>query len=548
MPITGLNKPQAGGEAAVDNIAVTDKVANFINVVASRQSKINEKPVDVPVIQVSSAVSGAAYLYERLRYSVDYHEEHVLRRHAVGRILKRRFESLAGVKNCARSFLVELIHAGYLKNDTVPEYVADDVQVVLDRYDALFKAIQQSPCRDKSGLTDWFIGVAAAELDELLLPHPSENELIDLALEYVQKDNPLTDWKISAEEKQTQMIIAAYRALYVLDLPKLHYILLQLRQPDWSQLPIDGMVANLPMILRHHQFIENAIQHEANEQLFRVIKKRALVFHALNDIVLEYGSKAINVFSNKDKLENEIKTVCGRYYQAEKMRLWRSALRSTFYIFLTKVVVALIIEAPIEHFLYGDDLSLTPLVVNILFPPILMFLLTATTRFPQSKNTSAVAQYVTSIIEGDDQRVFPEIGAPGRSSSVSSWFLSLVYLLMFVVSFGLIGWALIQFGFTAISIAFFMFFLSVVSFFAMRIRQPARDLYVIARRDNIFVALIEFFSLPILKVGRWISLTSSKFNVLLYLFDYFLEAPVKSFLLITEDVLGFFRQKREDIL
>lgn len=547
MPIAGLNKFEAGSNIPTSS-QVTEKVTNFISDVIEKQKNITRPIEDTPVIKVSSAVSGAAYLYERLRYSVDYHEEHVLRRHAMARILKRRFESIAGVNDSARSFLVELIHAGYLKNEAVPESMTDVVQQIMDRYEALFSSIKQSPCRDKNGLIDWFTGVAAAELDELLVPHPSETALIELVVSQVLLDNPLHDWQMSAEEKRVQALIASYRALYVLDLPKLHYILLTQRQTDWKNLPPDGMLANLPMILRQHQFIESALQHEAGEQLYRVIKKRSLVYHALNDVVLEHKEKAIKILGDKDKLESEIGEVTNRYYHAEKLRLWRSAIRATFYIFLTKVIVALLIEAPVEHFIYGDDLSLTPIVVNVLFPPILMFLLTATTRFPKAKNTSAIVQYAQSITKGDNQRIFPEISAPGRSSSVSTWFLSLVYTLMFLVTFGLISYGLMQFGFTVISILFFIFFLSVVSFFAIRIRQPARDLYVIQQRDNIFVALIQFFSLPILKVGRWISLTSSRFNVFLYLFDYFLEAPVKSFLLITEDVLGFFRQKREDIL
>jgi hypothetical protein len=548
MPISGLNKPFKENTALSNTITVTEKVTTFINSVFDKRSSINKKPSDVPMIEVSSAVSGAAHLYERLRYSVDYHEEHVLRRHALARILKRRFESLSGTGGSARSLLVELIHAGYLKNNSVPEVFADNVQKALDRYEALFNAIKQSPCRDKAGLTDWFIGVAASELDDFLVPHPSEDSLIELAISYVSADISLNEWNLTPEEQRAQMMIAAYRALYVLDLPKLHYILLKLRQPDWSNMPLDGMVANLPIILRHHQFIETSLQHETGEKLFRLVKKRALVFHAINDLVLENGENIWLILSDKEKLEREVQFVCNRYYKGERQRLWRSAVRSTAYIFLTKVLIALLIEVPIERFIYGDDLSLTPLMVNILFPPVLMFLLTATTRFPGAKNTSDVSKYVVGIVKDDKQRVFPEVAPPGRSSAVSSGFLSLIYLLMFGVSFGVIAIGLSSLGFTPISIGFFVFFLCVVSFFAMRIRQPVRDLYVIQRRDNIFVALIQFFSLPILKVGRWISLTSSRFNVLLYLFDYFLEAPVKSFLLITEDVLGFFRQKREDIL
>lgn len=547
MPITGIQKPKREEDAVIKPVAVSGIVSQFSQRVIDGKQRNNALSADVPVIRVSNAVSGAAHLYERLRYSVDYHEEHVLRRHALARILKRRFESMNGIGDSARSLLVELIHAGYLKNESVAESTAVNVQGVLDRYVALFDAIHISPCRDKNALIDWFTGVAAAELDEKLVPHPSETALIDLVIGQVQSDNPLRDWKLGPEEMRAQLLIAAYRALYVLDLPKLHYILLRERMPDWGALPVEGMVSILPTLLRHHQFIESAMQHAAGEQLFRIIKRRALVFHVLHDIVT-FNDEPNLLLADIKKLTTEIESTCQRYYKAERTRLWRSALRATFYILLTKVLVALVVEAPIEYALYGDDVSLAPLFINILFPPVLMFLLTATTRFPGGQNTSAVVKTVLSLVSGDGQRIFPQTIPVGRSSTVSTWFLSFIYLIMFAVTFGAIGMSLSRVGFSVISIGFFVFFLSVVSFFAIRIRQPVRDLFVIPRRDNIFVALIEFFSLPILKVGRWISLTSSRFNVVLYLFDYFLEAPVKSFLLVTEDVLGFFRQKREDIL
>lgn len=547
MPITGIHKPKREEDAVTKPVAVSNFVAKFIQKILDGKQLKSTPSADVPVIRVSNAVSGAAHLYERLRYSVDYHEEHVLRRHALARILKRRFESLNGVTDSARSLLVELIHAGYLKNEAIPESIAIDVQAVLDRYVALFEAIRISPCRDKNALIDWFTGVAAAELDEKLVPHPSESALIDLVVAHVQLDNPLRDWHLGVEEMRSQLLISSYRALYVLDLPKLHYILLRERMPHWHTSAVDSMVAMLPTLLRHHQFIEAAMQHTAGEQLYRIIKRRSLVFHVLHDIVTSSDTPSL-LLTDEKKLTIEIEATCERYYKAEKARLWQSALRATFYILLTKVVIALAIEAPIEYAIYGDDVPLAPLFVNVFFPPVLMFLLTATTRFPGGQNTSAVIQTLMSVVSGDGQRVFPHAIPAARSSAVSSWFLSLIYLVMFIVTFGAISIALGRVGFNFISLGFFLFFLSVVSFFAIRIRQPVRDLFVISRRDNIFIALIEFFSLPILKVGRWISLTSSRFNVILYLFDYFLEAPVKSFLLVTEDVLGFFRQKREDIL
>ena len=146
---------------------------------------------------------------------------------------------------------------------------------------------------------------------------------------------------------------------------------------------------------------------------------------------------------------------------------------------------------------------------------------------------------------GGDRRVFPKVKPPASASAVSTSAFFIFYILVFTLTFGFLVWLLKTFGFTPIGTAFFLFFLCIVAFFALRIRQPVRDLFVEKHRENPFVGLIDFFSLPILSLGQVISLTSARLNVFLYLFDYFLEAPFKSFLLVFEDVLGSFREKRE---
>lgn len=540
MPIVGLQK--SGQEEEIETKYLTGaSLQNFCNIVSAEKTR----PVsDEPLIKVSSAVSGAAHFYERLRYSVDYHEEQVLRRHALKRILKRRYEGLSEIRDSARSLLVELIHARYLKNEYIPERMAEPVQILLDKYESLFLAIKKSPCRNKPDLIDWFLGVAASELDELLVPAQAEKLLINLIVNKSLTDNSLTEWKLSPSETRQQTIIAAYRAMYALDLAKLNFVLLVEREPDWLKFTSMHMKTSLPAILKHHMAIENSLRSDINERLYRVIKKRSLVFHALSAGLSEYGQELLQ---SEQTLVDKLTIICTGYYQAQKKRLFRAALRATFYILLTKMVVAVAVEAPLENLVYGDDISLVPLMINIFFPPIFIFLLTLTARLPGSRNTDQVVKYALQIAQNKDERLFQELPILRRSSAVSTSFLSIVYLLMYVVTFGLIFSLLHQVGFTLISTAFFMFFLCLVSFFAMRIRQPVSDLYVVSRRENVLVVIMQFISVPILKVGRFISLTSSRFNVVLYLFDYFLEAPVKSFLLVAEDVLGFFRQKREDI-
>lgn len=543
MPLSSFTRPNSGaseyGEANPDR-SLAEPVFRFLQRLRERVSTPDK---DEAVIHVSSAISGAAIFYERLRYSIDYREEHLLRRHALERILRRRFELSQSVEESARSFLVELIHAQYLNNDSVKETTVERVQIILDKYASVFAVIDKARLRDKEEYKDWFLGIASAELEELLVPSPEDAGLVDLMTASVERDAPLAAWKLPTDLSHTLTFIAAHRALFAFDPPTIHFLLLQRSMPEWSSLTATKISEAFPTLLECHREVMAALKHPAGEKLWRALKSRAIVFHALHDVAKKRGSEAATVLQHEHSMAQEVGEVCHGYYRAARKRLYSSALRSTLYILVTKVFIALVIEAPLEQVIY-KEVHMIPLLINLAFPAILMILLTMTMRLPGTANTKQVIEYLKTILYGSDRRVFPELKAP-RASSDS---LSFVYLLTFFLTFGLILWGLLNVGFAIISAGLFLFFLCVVSFFALRVRQPVRDLFVVKNKDNFFSLLIDFFSLPILSVGYWISLNSARVNVFLFLFDYFLEAPFKAFLLVTEDVLGFFREKREDIL
>jgi len=88
---------------------------------------------DETTLEVGTITSKAAQYYEKARYVVDYKEEHLLRRAAIERILRRRLTIEITPEKNSHSFLMELIQAGYLPNRELPERVTTYVQVVIDK-------------------------------------------------------------------------------------------------------------------------------------------------------------------------------------------------------------------------------------------------------------------------------------------------------------------------------------------------------------------------------------------------------------------------------
>ena len=93
----------------------------------------------------------------------------------------------------------------------------------------------------------------------------------------------------------------------------------------------------------------------------------------------------------------------------------------------------------------------------------------------------------------------------------------------------------------------FLFFLSLVSFFAFRIRLNAREYFVVDDKVTLRHSIIDFFSIPILRAGRWLSLSISRINIFLFFFDFIFEAPYKIFLSLLEEWFAFAKEKKDEL-
>jgi hypothetical protein len=223
--------------------------------------------------------------------------------------------------------------------------------------------------------------------------------------------------------------------------------------------------------------------------------------------------------------------------------LRRGTIRAMIYLFITKMVFALVIELPIEQLLYGHW-SMQALIINLGFPPVLMLLVGMLIRPPGAANRSRIVAHVDELL---GPRGVPslEVRMPVKRGGLALFLMRLVYAFTFLLSFGVVGWALYQIEFTWVAAAIFFFFLSVVSFFGYRLRQGAREIMVIRPKERLSSTIIDFFSLPVLRVGQWLSVTVSRINVFVFIFDFLIEAPFKLFLNVMEDWLSFMREKKE---
>ncbi|MFA4834081.1 MAG: hypothetical protein WC619_04540, partial [Patescibacteria group bacterium] len=70
-------------------LTLSESIRRLFQVIYGEQKEPEEEGDEVQKIKVSEVISKMAFYYEKIRNSVDYKEENLLRKNAVERILKR---------------------------------------------------------------------------------------------------------------------------------------------------------------------------------------------------------------------------------------------------------------------------------------------------------------------------------------------------------------------------------------------------------------------------------------------------------------------------
>ncbi|MEI7424877.1 MAG: hypothetical protein WCK10_02040, partial [Candidatus Staskawiczbacteria bacterium] len=129
----------------------------------------NQPKQGITTIHVDEVAQKVAAFYEQIRTIVDWKEEHLMRRSAIIRNLKRRFfdlelKNFEETGNAAESLVLELIRGGHFPNDKIEESKISAVQKIINKYIFILKNNPENKA-GKAGLNfyTWIIEVAACE-------------------------------------------------------------------------------------------------------------------------------------------------------------------------------------------------------------------------------------------------------------------------------------------------------------------------------------------------------------------------------------------------
>ncbi len=510
--------------------------------------KIYYSGEELSKIQVDSFVSRIAFIYEKIRNAIDYKEEHLIRKAAIFRILQRRLLIKVAAENLPLSLIKELIRAGYLENNLISASKVEEVGQIVEKYLALleFSKINRTSKKGHK-FFKWLLSLAACEIEECLMPPLANQALVQFMYKVMRPSINLVDKNLSDQEKDLHIYLAAYRALVKSDDAMMDFKLVKYFYPGWKRLNHQEILTIAKKISNLKAALESKKKYYLAENLYRLFKKYAFVFFTLRDIILEDPDGAEQIFGDSKELAYRIQQSCDKSYKKSRAKLRRTVVRVIIYLFLTKMLLALLLEFPYDYYI-AKHVSMLPLTINALFPPLLMMFLGLFIKIPSKKNTERVIKVATEVVyQGAVLEAKSGLGVVVKRTNFALTVFYVLYLILFAISFGALIYLLDSLGFNIFSKLIFLLFLSLVSFFGIKLRLKVRELVVIDRKDNFFVFLINLFILPFLKAGHWLSEKFSKINIFVFILDFIIEAPLKIFLEVIEDWIAFLKEKKEEM-
>jgi len=511
---------------------------------------------DITTIHVDEVASKVAAFYEKIRGIIDWKEEHLLKRRAIERILKRRLFSKLDLSNgnifedsdIAEPLVLELIRGGHFPNDKIPESKTEEVQKAINKYVFILNKAKSGPKKSKIQLYSWISGIAACEIEEILSPSIKERALITYMFEVINQRIKLSEKvKFDEREKNTQTYIATQKALFNLDAPVISYHILKYRYPEWKNLSEDQFNEFAENIHSIKDRLEKDLDNPLGDKFYQICEKYDTPFLLLGDVLSKNPIEAKEKLSDPELLESLITTHYNERVKTLKKRLGRAAFYATLSIFLTNIFSLLIIEMPFNKWITGYFFNYWAITIDILGPTFLMFLLVITIKPPKKENLPKVLMEVMKSVYGKDKKDVYEIKKFRKRNIIFEAIINLFYLLGFTAILALIVWGLYQVNFPPLSYVIFVVFLSLIAFAGAKIRQRAKELQVIEEKETLFHLFIDPFAVPVIQLGKWLTNKWKRYNVIAVFFSALIDMPFTVFVEFIEQWRYFLKEKKEKI-
>lgn len=489
-------------------------------------------------LKVSSSLSYVAYVYEQFRNIIDNKSDHLLRRNAIERILKRLLweNSQTPPSQLAQQLVKELVWSRYIANSSTSVDQLQSETNIIAKYIPVF---------NKNPL---FFSLASAEIEELIDPSLTLTETLCQTMQtWFKGQFTWTDEEISDVDKELILFVAIRKVLIKSDNARISYQLIKSQFPSWENFTASELSDKYSQINKLLISVKSVQSSPIFNKLYRLLAKHTAQFLILKDLIETKPEDAFEIISDKETLDIEIDQLCKARYDQIKKRVATGIIRSVIYIFATKMLFVLLLEIPFELLVAGH-LSFTTLLINLALPPLLMILVGLGIQKPDDKNTITIIKRVNELAFPSEKTRQSISLIDRHQNKKSSVVFNFIYTTFAILVFSIIVILLTLLHFNLVGIIVFFLFLSLVLLFGFRVGFAATELYVDSPHKSPFFKVFEQLSLPFLNLGIYLSKGLDQLNFLTTIMDIIFEMPLKTFLDIINRWSDFINNKRAEMV
>jgi len=522
----------------------------------SKQPEILD--ADSTTIHVDEVALKVAAFYEQIRTVVEWKEEHLMRRAAIIRKLKRKFFDLelngfSTQNETGESLVLELIRGGHLPNDKIQESKIEEVQDVINRYVFFIKNSPEYK-QGKSGLNfrDWLLEVASCEIEDTLIPAIEESALMNFMFESMKEKIKVSEkiyesGLLEQDHTDIQIYIAVQQSLFKLDKPIISYNLLTYKYPNWKKNDEQFLTGISQAIFKIWQNIENDLINPLSNKFYVICEKYDTPYLLLGDILAEK-----DIIKNEDILDPaDMESLIKKAYQKRlstlKTRTKRAAVYSTISIFVTKILSLFLLLIILSKLIPAEHQSIIMLMVDVLVPTLLMFAMISLIKTPPEENLNTVIMETMKIVYKKEVTDVYEIKMKRKKGVTTRVAISLVYAASTFISFGGIYFIFNYFGFPLSSIIINMIFIALILFTGTALSKRAQELTIVNEKENFLSFMADILFLPVQGLGKWISTKWKKYNAIATFFNVMIDMPFSIFIEFLEKWRYFIKEKKEEI-
>lgn len=509
---------------------------NQLRAVQKHAQAVQKRNAEGTLIQIPRTGEKLASAYEQFRNAAEYTEEHLLLQRAIRRFYKRNiFVVRRRLDNIGEELVVELTHAGYLRNNSVSDETANAIRQCTKKYMGVYGELRQADV-GREHATRWVLDIMSVETEEMLNPHGHLTALAYTAYEYYLRLFPrkkLSLTKGEAEQFEASLYVAIHLALLKSDSANIRQELMEMHKQD----PHDT-----PLFIGFNQSLDTLLSDPFTLRLKRAVSRYGAPLRVLKEMTEGYPDM-VDMLDNREAFMAAYDQQVSQEYRRVRQKLSRGITKSVAFLLITKVIVGIAIEIPYDILVLGH-VAVVPLVINLLFPSLYIASLWFVIRPPTRANAAALKDSIDAILFSRKPPLYGKIRLGPRQISGLG---RIAYGVLFMVPLITIIALLKALGFTFVQGLIFFVFMSTASFLGFRLSRIVRELEIVTKRDSFLESLGDFFYLPFIMIGQWLSSKYARVNAVAYFMDVTIELPLKTMLRLTRQWTRFLNERRDEI-